>query len=339
MPVNKDALSRYRWIDERLRNKRMPPPRFADLVLYVSRKMGTDISDRTIQGDLKNMRDSEELGYFAPLTYDRGSKTYRYETEDYSIGNMPVSEYDLQGLEIAIGILEQFSNLPAIRQFEDAILKIAAALKISRESLESKALIRLDTPPHYKGLEWIQEIADVMKGREMIRIAYQSFERNEPREYWVEPYHLREYNNRFYLIGKSVGDKGKSRNGRLLTFGLDRISNIWPAGIQFDEKNFDEASYFKDAVGITVHDQQPEKIILSFTPHQGKYIKSQPIHHSQRVIRDNDREYRIELNLIINHELLMILLGYGAKMKVLQPAHLAKRIAGEAEEIGKLYRT
>src|SRR5690348_139451 len=337
MPVNKDALSRYRWIDERLRNKRLPRPGFGDLLQYVSEKMGKEISIRTLQGDLKNMRDSMELGYHAPIIYDHTAKIYRYATDDYSISNMPVSEYDLQGLEIAISILEQFSNLPVIRQFEDAILKIAAALKINRETMDTQSMIRLDTP-RYKGLEWIQDIADAMKNREMIRIAYQSFERDEPKEYWIAPYHLREYNNRFYLMGKSIADKGRSKEGKLLTFGLDRIVNSWPTGKKFEEKNFDEASYFKNAVGITVHDQKPEKIVLSFTPHQGKYIKSQPIHHSQIVIKDNDRECRVQLELIINQELLMILLSYGAKMKVLQPAHLAKKIAAEAREIETLYR-
>jgi predicted DNA-binding transcriptional regulator YafY len=337
MPVNKDALSRYRWIDERLRNKRLPPPTLEDLIDYVSEKMGKPVPTRTLQYDLTSMRHSEELNYHAPIAYNKAGKYYHYTEEDYSISNMPVSEFDLQGLEIAIGILEQFQKLPVIRQFEDAILKIAAALKINREHLEHRQLIRLDAPPQYKGLEWIQDIATAMKEHEMLRIAYQSFERNEPKEYWIEPYHLREYNNRFYVMGKSVQDKGKSKEGRLLTFGLDRIIDIWPTGQHFDEKNFDEANYFKNAVGITVHDQQPEKITLSFTPHQAKYIKSSPLHASQKILKDTAQECVVELELIINHELMMILLSYGAQVKILKPRHLSERIRQEAADMLKQY--
>lgn len=337
MPVNKDALSRYRWIDERLRTKRLPRPSLEDLITYVSQKMGKSVSRRTVQLDLDNMRNSETLNYHAPIGYDKQRKCYYYTEEDYSIGNMPVSEYDLQGLEIAISILEQFKMLPVIQQFEDALLKIAASLKIKRETLEGGGLLQFGAPAQYMGLEWVQDIADALKQKEVLRIAYQSFERSAPKEHWVEPYHLREYRDRFYLIGKSIPDQGRSRQGRLLTFGLDRITDIWPTGRHFDEKNFDEASYFRNAVGITVHDRQPEKIVLSFTPHQGKYIKSQPIHPSQRILEDNEKECRVELNLIINPELLMILLSCGAQVKVLEPAHLAQRIREEAELMQSLY--
>ncbi|GAA4320463.1 WYL domain-containing protein [Compostibacter hankyongensis] len=337
MPVNKDAFARYRWIDERLRNKQLPKPTLEDLIEYVSGKMNGRIPKRTLQYDLHSMRYSEELNYKAPIAYHAAGKYYYYTDENYSISNMPVDEYDLQGLEIAIGILEQFSNLPMIRQFEDAIFRLASALKIGRASTDGNGgLIRLDTP-QYQGLEWVQTIAGAMKQKALLRIAYQSFESDAPKDYWVEPYHLREYRNRFYLIGKSRGDKGKSYRGDLRTFGLDRIRDIWETDMHFEEKDFDEHSYFKHAVGITVLDEQPQKIALSFTPQQGKYIKSEPIHPSQKIIKDDEKECRVALELIINHELFMILLSYGATVEVLKPASLRERIKAEAAAMQKRY--
>jgi len=333
MPKNKDAVSRYRWIDERLRNKRLPKPTLEDLIAYVSDKMDASISTRTIQKDLQDMRHDPDLNYQAPIIYDRSTRTYRYETEDYSIGNMPIDEADLQGLEIAIGILEQFRSLPVVRQFEDAILKIAASLKKNREVLEHKGLIKFARATQYKGAEHIPAIVDAIKEREVIRIAYQSFDRNEPKEHWVEPYHLREYQHRFYLIGKSQRAKG----GTLLTFALDRIVDLWPTGKQFDEKNFDDASYYQHAIGVTVPGDEPQKVLLAFTPLQGKYIKSQPLHPSQQVEADDEKECRISLNVVINHELQMLLLSYGANVKVLQPKQLADRIADTARAMYKLY--
>ncbi|MGN7821766.1 WYL domain-containing protein [Chitinophaga varians] len=334
MPKNKDAVSRYRWIDERLRNKRLPKPTLENLIEYVSEKMDAAISTRTIQKDIQDMRQDPELNYMAPIVYDRSSRTYRYADDSFSISNIPIEEADLQGLEIAIGILEQFRSLPVVQQFEDAILKIAASLKMNREALQHKGLIKFTRTTQYKGAQFIPDIVDAIKNLEVVRIAYQSFDRNEPKEHWVEPYHLREYQHRFYLIGKSQ----QTRGGAVITFALDRVVNLWPTMKHFDEKNFDDASYFQHAIGITVHEGEPEKVVLSFSPRQGNYIKSQPIHSSQQVLADNSKECRIALQVVINPELTMLLLSYGAQVKVLEPQHLADKLATEAKEMIKLYK-
>ncbi|MGX5820156.1 helix-turn-helix transcriptional regulator [Chitinophaga lutea] len=333
MPKNKDALSRYRWIDERLRNKRLPRPSLEALVEFVSGKLDKDVAVRTIQKDLEDMRNDPELNYFAPIKYDRSARVYRYEDENYSISNSPIDEADLQGLEVAIGILEQFRSLPVIQRFEDAILKIAASLKMNRQELENRGLIKFSRGSQYKGAELIPDIVDAIKELEVIRIAYQSFDRKEPKEHWVEPYHLREYNHRFYLIGKSQ----KAKGGTVLTFALDRIVNIWPTGKHFDAKNFDDASYFQHAIGITVSSEEPEDIILSYTPLQGKYVKTQPLHPSQVILKDDEEECRVGLKIVVNHELIMLLLSSGGRVKVLQPQHLADRIRNEAADILQRY--
>ncbi|MRG48719.1 WYL domain-containing protein [Chitinophaga sp. SYP-B3965] len=334
MPKNKDALSRYRWIDERLRNKRLPKPTLDDLVTFVSDKMDNSIAVRTIQKDIEDMRNDAELNYFAPIVYNRSSKVYQYEDENFSISNSPIDEADLQGLEVAIGILEQFRSLPVIQRFEDAILKIAASLKMNRKQLENRGLIKFSRGSQYQGAEHIPEIVDAIKNLEVIRIAYQSFDRTEPKEHWVEPYHLREYNHRFYLIGKSQ----KAKGGTVLTFSLDRIVKFWPTDKHFDEKNFDDASYFQHAIGITVTEGEPEDIVLSYTPHQGKYVKTQPIHPSQVILQDDEKECRVGLKLVVNQELMILLLSNGARVKVLEPKHLADTLQAEAKKMLERYQ-
>lgn len=326
MPLNKDALSRYRLIDERLRNTMLPRPSVEELLRYVSEKLEKTISRRTLLLDVKNMRESPELNFFAPIEFDRVRKGYYYGEEGYSINRIPVTEYELQGLEIAVSILKQFQKLPVIRQFEDAIIKIADSVSVNRKALQDQGVMHLDTPPEYKGLEWIPEIAEAIRTRNVIRIRYQSFERKTPREYRLEPYHLREYNNRFYLFARNAKDP---RPG-VRTFGLDRILDIWPTYDHFAERDFDETSYFRNAIGITVPEGKPEKIVLSFTPHQGQYVKAQPLHWSQRIVRDDDRELRVELDLVVNYELMMLLLSYGAGLRILAPRGLVSRFTEEA---------
>ncbi len=334
MPLNKDAVSRYKLIDQRLRNNMLPYPALEELIRYVSEKLEKAISRRTILLDLKAMREDPDLGYYAPIVYDTYHKGYYYSEEGYSINNIPVTEYELQGLEIAIGILRQFHNLSIIRQFEDAILKIADSVSINRKRLEEEGLIHLDTPTRFKGLEWLPEIAGAIQNREILRIRYQSFDRNKPKEYRIEPYHLREYNHRFYVFARSL----KGARPGLRTFGLDRILDIWPTYDHFDARHFDDAEYFKHTIGITVPDEKPFKILLSFSPRMGKYIKTQPLHHSQKVVKDDDEAVQVTLFLTINPELIMTLLGYGADVEVLYPRLLRDTIAGEAKKIVSLYR-
>lgn len=335
MSQSKDAFARYRLIDERLRNNMLPHPSLEVLINYVSDKMEKPVSRRTILLDLNNMKESPELNYYAPIANDRGGGGYYYSEEGYSIHNMPVTEYELQGLEIARGLFKQFHDLPVIRQLEDAIHKIRDAVSTNRKNQEDQGLIHLDTPPEYKGLEWIPEIAEAIRTRNILRVKYQSFERETPKEYRIEPYHLREYNNRFYVFARST----KGENPGLRTFGLDRILEIWPSYDHFDEKNFDEAGYFKHVIGITVPpDGKPEKIILSFTPQQGKYIKAQPLHQSQTILRDDDQECRIALEIMINPELVMVLLSYGARVKVIEPQSLADQMLRESRHMQEQYQ-
>ncbi len=335
MPLNKVALYRYRLIDERLQNTMLPPPSVEELMTYISDKLGKSVSRRTLLSDIKSMKEDADLDYYAPIVYDKKYKGYRYSEEGYSIHQLPITAYELQGLEIAVGMLRRFNKLPVIRQFEEAIFKMADAVSVNRKKMENQGLLHMEEPTLFKGLEWLPEIAEAIKNREVLRLKYQSFKRSSPKEYRIEPYHLREYNQRFYVLAKSL----KEENPGLRTFGLDRIIEIWSTFDYFDSRHFDEAGFFKDAIGITVPpDERPVQIVLSFTPEMGKYVKTQPLHHSQEMVRDNQEELRIALYLIVNPELIQVLLKYGSDVRVLRPQKLRDRMKAEAEKIADLYR-
>jgi len=333
MAKSKEALYRYRLIDQRLRNNMLPRPSIDDLVHYLSEKLEKTVTRRTIFRDIKAMREDVDLKYYAPIAHDVGRKGYYYSEEGYAIGEIPINEYELQGLEIAVGLLRRFHKLPVIRQFEDAILKIADAVSINRKKMEEDDLLHLDAPTRFKGLEWLPEIAEAIQQKEVLRMSYQSFNRANPRDYRIEPYHLREYNHRFYVFAKSL----KGENPGLRTFGLDRIHNIWPTFQHFEARQFNDAAYFKNAIGITVPDEDPVEILLSFSARMGKYVKTQPLHHSQKIVKDDDKALHITLFLVVNPELVMLLLGYGPDVRVLQPRSLALKIAEEAKKVMLLY--
>lgn len=85
------------------------------------------------------------------------------------------------------------------------------------------------------------------------------------------------------------------------------------------------------------NDKHPQEIILSFDPFQGKYIKTLPLHPSQEIMVDNQEELRIKLTLFLTHDLLMELLSYGAKLKVIAPRSLAEQVKQAHQEAFNRY--
>ena len=331
---NKYAVTRYRLIDNRMTIKQKPAPSLQDIVDYVCEKMGTTVSVSSIQKDIYAMRFDEGLGFFAPIEYDKYKKGYVYTDPDYSINNIPVSEEDLQGLEMAIGILEQFKELPAIKLFEDAISKIASSVKQSREHKGDSKILLLDRPKRYKGIEFLTEMVEAIRQKKVMRIHYQPFKKTQVKKHTVHPYFIKEYNGRMYLIAKDIHP---TKESIFLTFAFDRINEAIKMNQSFHEEEMDKENYFNAAIGISLTGEKPEKIVLQIDPSQANYIKSQPIHHSQKIIKEKKEHISIELDLVINYELIATLLSLGDKVKVLQPDSLAQRIKIVAQGIVAKY--
>jgi len=106
----------------------------------------------------------------------------------------------------------------------------------------------------------------------------------------------------------------------LKTFGLDRISDFEVNSKTFKKQEVDIDKLFVNSFGIiSTLDQIPEKIILSFDYEQGKFIKTLPLHYSQKVLIDNNSEYRIELTLVPTYDFYQELLTHTGRMKIISP--------------------
>jgi predicted DNA-binding transcriptional regulator YafY len=161
-----------------------------------------------------------------------------------------------------------------------------------------------------------------IKNRVVILLVHQKFDSDEPKERLVEPYALKESKGRWYLLAKDRNDR------RIKTFGLDRILDFQTNPGRFDYPvHLDVNEMFRYCFGvINPDDVQPEEIILSFEPEQGKYIKSYPIHESQFILADNEDELRIRLSLFITRDLVMEILYYGMSVKVISPENLIREV-------------
>ncbi len=171
-----------------------------------------------------------------------------------------------------------------------------------------------------------------IKSHVVILLIHQKFDSDEPKERLVEPIALKESKGRWYLLARDRNDR------RIKTFGLDRILDFQTTPGRFDyPAHLDVNEMFRYCFGvINPDDMQPEEIILSFEPEQGKYIKSYPIHESQAILTDTAKELRIRLTLFITRDLVMEILSYGMSVKVISPEKLIAEVkaiyAGAAEQ-------
>jgi len=106
----------------------------------------------------------------------------------------------------------------------------------------------------------------------------------------VEPYALKEFKNRWYVLANDLKDN------KVKSFALDRLTELEITNKKFQlPNNFNINEHFKFSFGIiSPNGQEPQEVILSFDPFQGKYIKTLPLHESQVILKDNEQELRIK---------------------------------------------
>jgi hypothetical protein len=181
---------------------------------------------------------------------------------------------------------------------------------------ENNADIMIFEKRKSRGLENLNGLLHAIQNRKIISLNYTKHWENIPHKKVLEPYALKEFKNRWYLLANE-------QNGKdffLKTFGLDRISELEIHTKSFKKQAVDIDQLFVNSFGIiSTLNQIPETIILSFDYEQGKFVKSLPIHHSQKVLIDNDSEYRIELTLVPTYDFYQELLSHTGRMKIISP--------------------
>lgn len=118
------------------------------------------------------------------------------------------------------------------------------------------------------------------------------------------------------------------------TFGLDRISNLDIKNTSFKRENYDAEKEFKNSFGIIApNGKKPQEIILSFHKEQGNYIKALPIHHSQKILVDNDDEIRVSVFLVPTFDFEREILSLGQNVKILEPESFKEHLKKEVENM------
>jgi predicted DNA-binding transcriptional regulator YafY len=131
---------------------------------------------------------------------------------------------------------------------------------------------------------------------------------------------VKEHRNRWYVVGWRLNDS------QIRVFGLDRIisGSIAVQNLEVTPPPFDAEAYLRKALGVAVYDDPAEAVILAFTREQGFRFRAQPFYpfREEDVLVDNETEFRVKLDVIVNLELVFELARLGNQVKVLEPEHL-----------------
>lgn len=255
------------------------------------------VSDRTFQ---RNINDILSL-YNIEITYDHSLRAYRITDDDLDQANDRMLE--------AFDVLNAFSLSDSLSNF------------VHFEHRKPK------------GTEHLYGLLRAIRGRLLVSIDYQKFWDNEQRQRKLKPYALKESGHRWYLLAQDVAEE------EMKTFALDRIEGLFVHKRKFvRDKDFDVHQYFEHCFGITrPADDEAVGVILRFSPMQGKYIKSLPLHESQEVQIEEDGSYQVRLKLYITQDFIMEIQSMGDTVEVLKPKSLARKLKKTAQAVVKSY--
>jgi len=295
----REAICRYNLIINKLRKGHAA---FTEISDYLQRESELqeykfDVSVRTFQRDIKDIRSI----YGIDISYSRSLKKYGIDPD----GSQEVQDRILEAFD-TMNALNLSDRLSGFIHFENR---------------------------RAKGTENLYELLRAIKSRFQVSFVYQKFWENEASLRKVEPYALKEFKNRWYLLAKDL-----SKNG-LRIFGLDRLSNLEISRNRFRATEAaNVAEYFKHSFGIIIGEgSNAEEVILSFTRDQGKYIKSLPLRESQQILVDNELELRISLKLHVTFDLVQEILSHGPEVRVIQPESLVAQVKSSYENSVRRY--
>lgn len=326
MPLNRNFDRRKIKIDEYLRNG-LHQLTLAEITEKLIIDLGLETLDkRTVQDDIKHLKKI----YNAPIVSKRsGTKTiWKYDDENFSINKIPVETDELYSLQQAVDIISAMKTFSVSKRLQAIVLKLTQTERL--DDTVSDNAIQFETNEHTQGYQYFDQLYESIKEGVVLQITYQRFTSEAKREFFIHPYLLKEFSNRWYVVCLIDGKND------IATFALDRILKIKNSSKPFRlNKYFKPEHYFNNVIGIyRKKEDKPVKIKIKVAENQVAYFNSQPLHHTQKAAKpNNDGSVLMEYDLIINLELKQLLLSYAGSIKVIEPDGLKEEIKAIIKDV------
>ena len=198
------------------------------------------------------------------------------------------------------------------------------------------------------GNAYLLKVLDYMKANRVINLVYQDFYDVEPCEILLEPYFIRVFHQRWYVIGamRNAPDdeepEERTKQGRIRRYALDRVKYLEATEDTFKlPRGFTVESYFADAFGIIVEPEvlKAERIRIKATDinHRRDYLRKLPIHWSQREVEKHSDYSIFEVTVMPTYDFIQHILSMSSEVEVLSPNYVREEVVRWVKEIAKIY--
>jgi len=339
MPTNKNALIRYKYLDMLLSDYHHFYD-IHDLTEKVNDMLYEDgfpeVTQRCIEKDINTL---EYAPFLAPIERfnKNGKRCIHYDNRSFSIFKKEISLEEKNLLREVLSTIGQFNGLDNFSWLED--------FKIGLRIEERRQIISFANNPYLQNSNLLGTLFDNISNEVVIRLSYHTFNDETVRSIDFHPYLLKQYNERWFLLGAADCDQ------KILTFALDRIDKVE----SLPEKKYmvcpdDIYDRFEDIVGVTLYEERlVEHIVFWVSDFSKGYVETKPIHGSQTPLRgDKEQELRAQypslnggaffsLDCISNYELIRELSSYGKDLLVLTEGEVKQSICKKMQEMLKEY--
>lgn len=318
MPVDKQVLERYRILNRCFRN-RYRQFTIEDLTEECNKALRKldrkEVSKRTIQNDINALE--ADYGILLDEKLKRGrQRLYRYVDTDYSLPLIRINDEERHKLQDAIRVLEHFEGEPMYDWARTLLMQIEGGLFDD----ESTPVVSFQSNPDLKGIDLFGKLLQAIIQKRVLKIEYAPFGKDSFTER-IYPYHLKQFNDRWYLIAQAIGYDTYAH------YALDRIESFEEIALKYKEPEIDFSEYFDDVIGVTVPERlEPVDVLLRVSNNRFHYIKTKPLHLTQRVVSKENNFTTISINVKINKELISLILSFGHDVEVISPAVLRAEI-------------
>jgi len=243
---------------------------------------------------------------------------YRYSDPKFSINNFPMRVSELDKIKAAIKVLQRIKGVPKFHWVQELYLKLDETFF---EQFDSPKCIDFENNDHLKSIDVLGDLFQAILKKQVLKVSYQTFKQSKAQTCILHPYYLKQYNNRWFLLGKNPDFE------TFTNFALDRIVSFEEVDLPFLNTKINFELYFDDIIGVTVPvEAELTKIILHANPSLAPYIQTKLIHASQKRLSLSEEGLLFSIEVFPNYELEKNILSFGEELEVLEPKSLRDKL-------------